>query len=356
MKMQSQKSAVTAKRNPVNLEKKRMDGNIQIQLASNPDGIPQPEHFSVVNGQRPEPAAGQALCETLYLSLDPYMRSQIAGRHMSGSITPGDVMRGETVSRVVESNHPDFKPGDKVRCFGGWQQYSVHDASELTRVSDAIKPASYALSVLGMPGLTAYAGLVWQAQPKAGDTVVIPAAIGGVGATAGQLAKIHGCKVIGIAGSDEKCHYAIEELGYDACINRKREDIGQRLDQLCPDGIDIFFDLVGGEMLQVASERLAIGARVILCGLMTEYNSATRAAGPEPALWIKARAIVYGLVVYDFESRRDEFITACLPYVQDGRLKMREDIAEGLAAAPEAFCRLMRGENIGKALVQVTSE
>jgi len=329
--------------------------NIQIQLASFPDGIPEPEHFSVVTVPVEQIADGQVLCETLHLSLDPYMRSQIAGRHMSGSILVGDVMRGEAVSRVMESKTPEFKPGDIVRCFAGWQKYSTHSPAELSLLDATIKPLSYALSALGMTGLTAYAGMIWQAKIKPGDVVVIPAAIGGVGATAGQLAKIHGCKVIGIAGTDEKCLYAMQELGYDACINRKTENIGERLDALCPNGVDVFFDLVGGEILHLVSERLAVGARVILCGLMAEYNKGTRAAGPPPGNWIKARAIVYGLVVYDFESRRDEFIAECLPYVLDGRLKMPEDKAVGLEAAPAAFCRLMRGENVGKAVVEVTS-
>ena len=330
-----------------------MNENIQIQLVAFPEGNPEPEHFVLVTTPIPELSEGQVLCETLHLSLDPYMRSQIAGRHISGSVLIGDVMRGETVSRVMQSDNPEFKPGDIVRCFAGWQKYSVHGADELQLVPDEIKPPSYALSVLGMPGLTAYAGLIWQAKLRAGDVVVIPAATGGVGATAGQLAKMHGCTVIGVAGSDEKCRYAVEELGYDACINRKAEDIAQRLDELCPQGIDIFFDLVGGEMLQLASERLAVGAKVILCGLMAEYNNKTRAAGPGPGLWIKARAMIYGLVVYDFEPRREEFLAACLPCVLDGRLKMREDIAVGLDAAPGAFCRLMRGENMGKAVVEV---
>lgn len=298
---------------------------------------------------------GQVLCETLNLSLDPYMRSQIAGRHMSGSVLVGDVMKGETVSRVVESKTPEFKSGDIVRCFAGWQQYSIHSVAELFPADPNIKPLSYLLSALGMTGLTAYAGMIWQAKLKAGDVVVIPAAIGGVGAIAGQLAKIHGCTVIGIAGSDEKCLYATRELGYDACINRKTENIAQRLDELCSNGVDVFFDLVGGEVLHLVSERLAVGARVILCGLMTEYNKDTRAAGPPPGNWIKARAIVYGLVVYDFETRRDEFISECLPYVLDGRIKMPEDKAVGLEAAPGAFCRLMRGENVGKAVVEVTA-
>jgi|TARA_B110000914_G_scaffold186065_1_gene169943 NADPH-dependent curcumin reductase CurA len=328
--------------------------NIQIQLASFPDGIPEPEHFAIVTVPVEPIADGQVLCETLYLSLDPYMRSQIAGRHMSGSVLVGDVMKGETVSRVVESKTPEFKAGDIVRCFAGWQKYSIHNAAELFPVDPNIKPLSYALSALGMTGLTAYAGMIWQAKVKPGDIVVIPAAIGGVGATAGQLAKIHGCKVIGIAGTDEKCLYAVKELGYDACINRKKENVAERLDELCPKGVDVFFDLVGGEILHLVSERLAVGARVILCGLMAEYNKETRAAGPPPGNWIKARAIVYGLVVYDFESRRDEFIAECLPYVLDGRLKMPEDKVVGLEAAPGAFCRLMGGENVGKAVVEVT--
>lgn len=332
-----------------------MTDNIQVRLAGIVEGSPEPEHFSVVTTDMPNMSAGQVLCETVYLSLDPYMRSQIAGRHISGAVAVGEVMKGETVSRVLQSADPRFNAGDIVRCPGGWQKYSVHSADQLSAVASEIKPVSYALSVLGMPGLTAYAGLIWQAKPRVGEVVVIPAAIGGVGATAGQLAKIHGCKVIGIAGTDEKCRYAVEVLGYDACINRKREDVAGRLDELCADGIDIYFDLVGGKMLQTASARLAVGARVILCGLMAEYNNKDRTGGPEPGLWIKARAIIYGLVVYDFEARRTEFIDDCLPYIHAGSLKMREDIADGLEQAPAAFCRLMRGENTGKAIVKVSA-
>lgn len=330
-----------------------MNENLQIQLASTPEAQPTPEHFTLVSAQMPNPQEGQLLCENLYLSLDPYMRSQIAGRHMSGSVNPGDVMRGETVSRIVQSRHADFKVGQLVRCFGGWQSYSVQDVSNVFRLEPDIDNPSHALSVLGMPGLTAYAGLIWQAKPQAGDTVVIPAAIGGVGATAGQLAKIYGCRVIGIAGSDEKCEFAVQQLGYDACINRKSSSIADELDRLCPDGVDIYFDLVGGETLTILSERLAVGARVILCGLMEDYNKQTRSLGPPPAMWIKSRATVYGLVVYDFEPKRHEFVSVCAEYIRQGKLKMREDVANGLANAPQAFCRLMRGENMGKALVKI---
>lgn len=333
-----------------------MNNNMQVQLASTPDSMPTPDNFALVNSAMPVPKDQQILCENLYLSLDPYMRSQIAGRHMSGSVLPGDMMKGETVSKVLESHHPDFKQGDLVRCFGGWQQYSVHDGDAVFRVDEKIDNPSYVLSALGMPGLTAYAGLIWQAQPKSTDVVVIPAAIGGVGAVAGQLARIYGCKVIGIAGSEEKCEYAVNVLGYDACINRKTENIGDMLDTLCPNGVDIFFDLVGGEILHTVSERLAVGARVVLCGLMADYNKTTRSLGPPPAMWIKARAIVYGLVVYDFEPRRDEFVTACQKFIRDGQLVVREDIAHGLSNAPDAFCRLMRGENMGKVIVDLTSK
>jgi NADPH-dependent curcumin reductase CurA len=236
---------------------------------------------------------------------------------------------------------------------GGWQAYSVHKPEELAPVNKSIQPASYALSTLGMPGLTAYAGLILKAQPKPEDVVLVPAATGAVGSVVGQLAKIYGCKTIGIAGNNEKCRYAKEQLGYDECINRKTEDLAERLKALCPDGVNIYFDLIGGEMLNVVSNQLAIGARIILCGLMAEYNSSTRMAGPPPGLWIVARANVHGLVVYDYEGQRDDFISECLPYVQDGRLKVKEDIYNGLSSAPNAFCRLMRGDNMGKVVVKV---
>ena len=331
-----------------------MSENTQVQLASTPEWEITPEHFKLANTPMPEVKEGQVLCEIQYLSLDPYMRSQIAGRHMSGAIKPGDCMQGETICKVVESKHADFKAGDTVRGFAGWQKFAVLDAKALTKLPDNIQPSSYGLSVLGMPGLTAYAGIVWTAKVKAGDVVVIPAATGAVGSTAGQLAKIHGATVIGIAGSDAKCKYAVEELGYDACINRKTEDLSARLDELCPNKIDVYFDLVGGEMLNLICTKLAIGARVLLCGLMADYDSPTRTPGPLPGPIIGARAILYGLVVYDFEPRREEFVNACLPYIADGRLKMQEDIAHGLEAAPDAFVRLMSGNKQGKSIVKVS--
>jgi len=326
---------------------------LQVQLKAFPDGEARPEHFDLVQTELPPLDEGEVLCANRYLSLDPYMRSQIAGRHTSGALALGDVMRGECVSEVIESRHVSVPVGTLVRCMGGWQTHSIQSAAAVQPIAKSLSKPSYALSVLGMPGLTAYAGLHILAQAKAGDVVLVPAATGAVGGTVGQLAKLAGCTVIGIAGSADKCRYARETLAYDACINRREGDLREQLDALAPNGVDIYFDLVGGEFLQIASERLAVGARVILCGLMAEYNSTTRAGGPPPGLWIKARAAVYGLVVYDFEQQRDEFISKYLPLVESGALTVQEDIALGLEQAPEAFGRLMRGENQGKALVKL---
>lgn len=328
----------------------------EVFLRETPTGHPEKKHFDLRSAPMPAPGENEVLCATEYLSLDPYMRGQIAGRHISGSIQPGDTMLGETVSRVVASNSDEFAEGDLVTCFGGWRSHSVHPATDLRKLPANFPRPSLALSALGMPGLTAWAGLYQQATPRAGETVVIPAATGAVGSVAAQLARERGCRVIGIAGSAEKCTLATESLGYHACINRREDDLAGALREHCPDGIDVYFDLVGGQMLLTASEQLAVGARVILCGLMADYNSDQRTPGPQPGLWIRARAIVYGLVVYDFEGRRQEFLDLAIPLLESGRLVVREDIAEGLEQAPEAFCRLMRGGNVGKSLVRVNPD
>jgi NADPH-dependent curcumin reductase CurA len=326
--------------------------NRQIRLFRYPEGAPAAADFELSETPAPQPGDGQVLCATRYLSLDPYMRSQIAGRHISGSLAPGDLMRGEAVCEVIESRSSEFEPGQLVRCMGGWQEYSVQDAAALASVHPGIEPASYALSLLGMTGLTAWAGMVWQADVGAGDRVLVPAVTGGVGAAAAQFCRNRGATVIGIAGGAEKCVWAVENLGVEACIDRHAEDVPGRLDELFPEGIDVYFDLIGGELLTQASERLALNARVVLCGLMAEYNNPSRAGGPPPGFWIRARAVVTGLVVYDYENRRGEFIEANLPDLQAGRLVQREDFSEGIDSAPEAFCRLMRGENFGKVIVR----
>lgn len=282
------------------------------------------------------------------------MRSQIAGRHPSGTVAPGEAMRGETVSEVLNSDSPELPAGRLVRCMGGWQEYSAHAVGEAQLLDEEITPPchpSLALSILGMTGLTAWAGMVWQAEVREGDCVLIPAVTGAVGSAAAQFCALHGARVIGIAGSPEKCRFATESLGVEACINRHSEDIDARLGKLCPAGINVYFDLIGGGLLQTACAHLADHGRIVLCGLMAEYNRIEREPGPPPGLLIAKRAVVSGLVVYDYEARRDEYIRQCLPLFRAGRIRQREDISRGLDSAPEAFCRLMRGENFGKPVV-----
>ena len=328
-----------------------MPMNRQVILAEKPEGVPTPGHFELREAPRPVTPAGGVLCRTRYLSLDPYMRSQIAGRHPSGTVTPGGVMGGETVSEIIDSDARELPPGRLVRCMGGWQEYSVHAAGEAHLLDEDIDSPSHALSILGMTGLTAYAGMIWQAGVEAGDRVLIPAVTGAVGSAAAQFCALRGAEVIGIAGSEEKCRFARESLGVADCIDRRAEDIDARLGQLCPDGVDVYFDLVGGKLLHVACTHLANYGCIVLCGLMAEYNRAERDPGPAPGLLIAKRAIVSGLVVYDFETRREEYIRECLPLLRAGKIRQHEDVSHGLERAPEAFCRLMRGENFGKVLV-----
>lgn len=327
--------------------------NKHVILANKPEKHPEISDFEVKITPIATPKSGQVLCETQYLSLDPYMRGQIAGRHISGVINPGDTLLAETVSKVIKSTVKEFKTGDLVRCHGGWNSYSVHQANELTKLPHTPLSSSVFLSTLGTTGLTAYVAMMIQSQAKKGDVVVIPAATGGVGAVAGQLAKLLGCKVIGIAGSIEKCHVAVSQLGFDACINRNACNVEQQLKLNCPEGIDVYLDLVGGELLNTVSQQLAIGARVILCGIMSELNGQPRQPGPHPALWIKSRATVMGLVVYDYEDKREEFIQECMTYLLHNKLKSFDQIIEGIENAPSAFCALMRGDNMGKLIIKV---
>ena len=328
--------------------------NRQVFLSEKPESIPTPENFTLREAPLPEMPPGGVLCRTRFLSLDPYMRSQIAGRHPSGTVAPGEAMRGETVSEVLRSDSPELPAGRLVRCMGGWREYSVHAAGEVRLLDEGITPPyqpSLALSILGMTGLTAWAGMVWQAGVKKGDCVLIPAVTGAVGSAAAQFCALRGARVIGIAGSEAKCRYAIESLGVADCINRHSEDVDARLAELCPDGVSVYFDLVGGSLLHTACAHLASYGRIVLCGLMAEYNRPERAPGPSPGLLIARLAVVSGLVVYDYESRRGEYVRNCLPLLREGKIHQREDLSQSLESAPEAFCKLMRGENFGKVIV-----
>ncbi|MDH3589624.1 MAG: NADP-dependent oxidoreductase [Gammaproteobacteria bacterium] len=333
-----------------------MTENTRILLRRQCEGLPEVEDFEVSSGPMPEPADGQLLCETIYVSLDPYLRGKISGRHMSGNILPGELMVSEAISRVVQSNHPDYAAGDIISGFTGWQEYSAIDADTVRRIDPSLAPLSTFLGILGMPGLTAYAGLLRLGEPKAGDTVLVSAASGAVGSLVGQIAKIKGCRTVGIAGAPEKCAWVTDVAGFDDVVSYRNTDLRAELDRACPDGVDVYFDNVGGDMLQAVMERLALGARVVLCGLMAQYNEDGMPPGPNPAWTIKARATVRGMVVYDHEDLRAKMVEDVSGWLADGKVHYLEDRAEGLAEAPAAFTRLMRGQNVGKAVVVVGSE
>ena len=319
-------------------------------VARRPEGRPTPADFAVQPAAEPD---GQGVpCELLFISLDPYLRGRLSGRHLSGPIAVGEAMSSELVLRVAE-DCGGFRAGSRVRAFGPWQRRVRLPAEALTSVSDGVEPASLALGVLGMPGLTAYAGVTRLLQPQAGQTALVSAAAGPVGATVGQLCKAVGTKVVGVAGGGEKCAWLLDQAGFDAAIDRHEQPLREALDAACPDGIDLYFDNVGGDMLQAAMERLALGARVALCGLMDQYNQEAPPPGPNPALIIRARATVQGLVVYDHEDLRPQMEADLGARLQAGELAFREDVAEGLHQAAAAFCRLMAGKTFGKALVKV---
>ena len=333
-----------------------MSVNTRILLKQRSRGIPREQDFELVNVAADSPAAGELRGETLYLSLDPYLRGKISGRHLSGAVNEGGLMAGEALSRVVESKSDKFKEGDIIAAHSGWQSRPVINADSTRAVNPELGPLSTLLGILGMPGLTAYAGMTRLAELKPADVVVVSAASGPVGSMVGQIAKQRGCHVVGIAGSNEKCRWVVEQAGFDNCINYREEALRDGLKRTCPGGIDVYFDNVGGDVLQANMEQLALGARVILCGLMAQYNANEMPPGPNPAFTIKARATVRGLVVYDHEDLRPEFEQQVSAWLKQGKIKYKEDMVEGLEAAPGLFCRLMRGENFGKAVVKVAEQ
>jgi NADPH-dependent curcumin reductase CurA len=268
-------------------------------------------------------------------------------------VDPGDVIAGEVVARIVDSEDADWPAGTVVRCHAGWQAFTDQSPEALALVPAELSRPSLALSILGMPGLTAWAGMVQQAKVREGDVVVIPAAVGGVGAMAAQLCKRAGAKTIAITSGSEKRRIATEVLGYDHCIDRIEEDLAEALAKIAPNGVSVYFDLVGDPVLTTVAQQLSIGGRVVLCGLIKDYNGDHKTTGPHPGLWITKRVTVTGLVVYDYESQRATFEEEFVPLAEAGELVANEDIHDGLAAAPDAFCDLMRGHNHGKVLVRV---
>ncbi len=331
--------------------------NRRITFRRSPQGLPVPEDFGADEVPVPAPTEGKFLSRTIWLSLDPYYRNVMKNSQIyADRLAPGDPMIGETVAQVVESRHPQFAAGDYVAVRNGWQQYGLSNGQGVRKLDPAAAPLSTALGVLGMPGLTGYAGLVYLGEPKPGQTVVVSAATGPVGSTVGQVARLVGARPVGIAGSDDKCRYAVEELGYAACVNYKQGDLRAQLKAACPDGIDVYFDNVAGDTLAAVLANLALGARVVLCGMIEAYSMDKPPAGPWLGPVVGARATMKGLVVYDHVHRMPEMTRVIGGWIRDGRFRWKEDVTEGLEHAPAAFCRLMRGENFGKALVRVGPE
>lgn len=329
------------------------DVNRQIILKSTPEGVPVPENFEMKEIRVAEPGEGEVLVRNTYMSLDPFMRSQMAGRHMSGALHPGDVCNADTVGRVLASRADGFAEGDQVRLHGGWQTHSVAPESAVTKLPDhGVSPSLY-LGVLGMPGLTAWASAIHLSDIKAGDVACVSAASGGVGSLWGQIAKISGAEVIGIAGSDEKCAYLTDELGFAGAVNYKTCELKDGLKEAAPDGIDVYHDNVGAEVLEAAMANLAYGARIVLCGLMKQYNAGVPLPGPQLGPIFVARATMRAVIVYDYEDRRAKFEADVARWIKEGRVKTREHMVEGIEAAPDLFHTLMSGKNFGKCVVKL---
>lgn len=333
--------------------------NRRIVLASRPHGAPLPENFRLEEGAVPVPAEGQVLLRTLYLSLDPYMRSRMDDKTTYAPPLPlGEVMVGGTVSRVIVSRHPGFREGELVLGTSGWQDYALSDGAELTALDQASHP-SHTLSVLGMPGFTAYHGLLNIGQPKAGETVVVAAASGAVGAVAGQIARLKGARVVGIAGGPGKCAYVTGELGFDACIDRHDPQFARQLAAACPDGIDVYFENVGGAVFDAVLPLLNEHARVPVCGFISHYNDHGPAAGADRlpqvmAVLLNKRVHMQGFIILDhYADGHAAFLRDMGNWVASGRVKQREDIVEGLENAPAGLIGLLQGRNFGKALVRV---
>jgi NADPH-dependent curcumin reductase len=335
--------------------------NRQMLLAPRPHGEPTPDNFRLVETEVPEPGPGQILLRAIYLSLDPYMRGRMnAGASYARPVEIGEVMEGRSVCEVVKSNAQQYRTGDIVLAGTGWQEFAITDGNGVQKV-DPVRPISYALGVLGMPGLTAYTGLLNIGKPQPGETLVVAAASGAVGSVVGQIAKIKGCRVIGIAGGERKCHYVKEELGFDACLDRHQPDLAERLKAACPKGIDIYFENVGGAVFDAVLPLLNNFARVPVCGLIAHYNATELPAGPNRVPLVMQSTLVKrltyrGFIVSDFASQFPEFLRDMSGWLGEGRVKYREDITDRLENAPRELIGLLKGENFGKKIIRVSAD
>ena len=336
--------------------------NRQIVLASRPSGEPTPNNFRLVETEVPQPGPSQMLLRTIYLSLDPYMRGRMnAGPSYAKAVEVGEVMEGRSVCEVVKSNVLHYNVGDIVLAGTGWQEFSLSDGNGVQKIDPSLGPISYALGVLGMPGLTAYTGLLNIGKPQSGETLVVAAASGAVGSVVGQIAKINGCRTIGIAGGERKCRYVKEELGFDACLDHKQPDLAERLKAACPSGIDIYFENVGGAVFDAVLPLLNNFARIPVCGLIAHYNATELPVGPNrvPQLMMATlvkRLTFRGFIVFDFASQYPDFVRDMSGWLRESRVKYREDITDGLENAPRELIGLLKGENFGKKIIRVSAD
>ncbi|QQX86619.1 NADP-dependent oxidoreductase [Cupriavidus necator] len=334
----------------------------QIVLAARPEGAPRLSDFRLEEVSVPVPRDGEVLLATKYLSLDPYMRGRMSDRKSYSAPTPiGGVMEGEIIAEVVQSHHPDYSVGDRVMSRLGWRTHVVSDGNGLIKLDARFSPITTALGVLGMPGMTAYTGLLTIGKPQPGQTVVVAAASGPVGSLVGQIAQIKGARAVGIAGGPAKCAYVKDQLGFDAVIDHRSPRFAEELAAACPDGIDVYFELVGGAVWQAVFPLLNEFARIPVCGLIAQYNSTGQPEGPDrlPATMrevLSRSLMIRGFIVREFQDQRAAFLDDVSTWISEGRIGYREDIVKGFANAPEAFIGLLEGKNFGKLVVDVDGD
>jgi NADPH:quinone reductase len=337
-----------------------MSTNRQILLAARPAGFPKDSDFNLVESPIPKPGPGQILVRSIYVSVDPYMRGRMNDvKSYAPPVQIGGLMGGGAVGRVLESNNPTFDNGDIVTGMFGWQEYAVSDGQGVRKVDPALAPISTSLGILGMPGLTAYFGLLDICNPQPGETVVVSGAAGAVGSLVGQIAKIKGCRAIGIAGGDDKIAYITGELGFDGAFNYKAvDDYVTKLQELCPSGIDVYFDNVGGEITDAVLRLINTKARISICGQISQYNLEKLEMGPRIVLTslLVKQAKAEGFLVFQFADKYPQALKQMADWLTTGQLKYREDVEEGIENTPRAFMAMLSGRNTGKQLVRVWDE
>lgn len=337
--------------------------NRRFLLDSRPEGEPVEKNFRLQESPVPEISDGQVLLHNIYLSLDPYMRGRMSDEpSYAPPVEIGEVMVGGTVSKIAASKHPDYEQGDWVLAQGGWQDYAVSNGKDLNKLGREPSHPSYYLGVLGMPGFTGYTGLLSIGQPQQDETLVVAACTGPVGSTVGQIGKIKGCKVIGVAGGEKKCRYAVETLGFDDCIDHHIEGFAQQLADACPDGIDIYYESVGGKVFDAVLPLLNVGARIPLCGLVAHYNATGLPQGPDrvPELMgilLKKRIRLQGFIIADhYGGEYQTFRQEMSHWLEQGKIHYQEDRVDGLEKAPKAFIGLLKGENFGKLVIRTAND